>query len=531
MTPDLAIRNAYIVDGTGRARYRGDVGIRDDRISEVGEVGAASIEIDAVERVVAPGFIDVHSHSDLTLLVDPGASSKIRQGVTTEVVGNCGFTVAPIKIERLASFKQFWTSSGSEWYGVEPTWETMGEYMKALETQGPVLNVSILAGHGTIRFSAMGDAPRKATEAELTEMEASMEESMASGTCGLSSGLRYTPSCYADEEELVRLCNIVRRYDGVYATHMRSEGDNGDWGAAIAEAAGVARSARVPLQISHLKALSKNVWNTSGRALAQIERLRSEGLDVSSDQYPYDAAHTGLTVFLPQWLTLADMPALPADKRDEVIANISRVLDVRGGPERIVVVSSPGGRLNGKDISQISGSMKLAPEECIFRLILDYHGEVSIISRSMLEEDIRRIMRAEYVMIASDGYSISPSGPAAVGVAHPRSYGTFPRVIGEYVREQKVLTLEDAVRKMTSLPAQKFRLRDRGKIAVGAFADLVIFDSLTVRDRSTFSSPTEYPVGIERVFVNGKQVIEGSTPTGMRAGRVLRHERARSEDS
>ncbi|MDA4133690.1 MAG: amidohydrolase family protein, partial [Thaumarchaeota archaeon] len=206
------------------------------------------------------------------------------------------------------------------------------------------------------------------------------------------------------------------------------------------------------------------------------------------------------------------------------------VLDVRGGPERIVVVSSPGARFDGKDVAEISGSMKLTPEDCIFRLIVDYHGEISIISRSMLEEDIRRIMKAEYVMIASDGYSLSPSGPVAVGVAHPRSYGTFPRVIGGYVRD-KVLTLEDAVRKMTSLPAQNFKLRDRGKIAVGFFADLVVFDPLTVRDRSTFSSPTEYPVGIERVFVNGKQVIEGSAPTGVRAGRLLRHERVHPEDS
>ena len=343
----------------------------------------------------------------------------------------------------------------------------MGEYMSALEAREPVLNVSVLAGHGTIRFSVMGDAPRKATESELAEMEDLMEESMSSGACGLSSGLRYTPSCYADESELVRLCRVVKRYEGVYATHMRSEGDNGDWEAAISEAAGVARGAGVPLQISHLKALSKNVWNTSGRALGLIERFRGEGLDVSCDQYPYDAAHTGLTVFLPQWLTLADMPALPADKREAVIANIRRVLEVRGGPERIIIVSSPGGRFDGKDISEISKAMDLPPEECIFRLILEHHGEISIISRSMLEEDIRRIMKAEYVMVASDGYSTSPSGPLAVGVAHPRSYGTFPRVIGEYVRERKVLTLEDAVRKMTSSPALKFRLGGRGRIAVG----------------------------------------------------------------
>jgi N-acyl-D-amino-acid deacylase len=530
MMLDIAIRDAYVIDGTGKARYRADVGIRDDRLAEVGQVSPAVLELIAGDRVVAPGFIDVHSHSDLTLMVDPGASSKIRQGVTTEVVGNCGFSVAPVRKEGLASFKRFWTSSGSEWYGVEPTWETMAEYMSALEARGPVLNVSVLAGHGTIRFSVMGDAPRSATETELVEMEALTEESMASGACGLSSGLRYTPSCYADERELIRLCNVVRKYDGIYATHMRSEGDNGDWEAAITEAASVARGARVPLQISHLKALSKNVWNTSGRALALIDRLRAEGVDISSDQYPYDAAHTGLTVFLPQWVTLADIPALSGEKRGEVIANIKRVLDVRGGPERIVVVSSPGARFDGKDVAEISGSMKLTPEDCIFRLIVDYHGEISIISRSMLEEDIRRIMKAEYVMIASDGYSLSPSGPVAVGVAHPRSYGTFPRVIGGYVRD-KVLTLEDAVRKMTSLPAQNFKLRDRGKIAVGFFADLVVFDPLTVRDRSTFSSPTEYPVGIERVFVNGKQVIEGSAPTGVRAGRLLRHERVHPEDS
>ena len=269
---------------------------------------------------------------------------------------------------------------------------------------GPALNVSVLAGHGTIRFSVMGDAPRRASETELAEMEGLMEESMASGACGSSSGLRYTPSCYADGEELVRLCNVVRKHGGVYATHMRSEGDNGDWEAAIVEAVDVAKRTDVPLQISHLKALSKNVWNTSGRVLRLIQGFRDQGVDVSSDQYPYDAAHTGLTVFLPQWVTLADLPALSDEKRAEIIANIKRVLDIRGGPERIVVVSSPEGRFDGRDISVISRSLDLAPEECILRLIVDYHGEISIISRSMLEEDIQRIMKAEYVMIASDGY-------------------------------------------------------------------------------------------------------------------------------
>jgi N-acyl-D-amino-acid deacylase len=530
-SPDVAIRNAQVIDGTGRPRYRADIGLTGDKISAIGRVGAAALELDATDRVVSPGFIDVHSHSDLTLIVDPSASSKIRQGVTTEVVGNCGFTVAPVKKEGLAAFKKFWSSSGSEWYGVEPTWETMGEYISALETRGPVLNVSVLAGHGTIRFSVMGDAPRKATDQELVQMEALMEESMTSGACGLSSGLRYTPSCYADERELVRLCNVVQRYDGVYATHMRSEGDNGDWEAAITEAANVAKLARVPLQISHLKALSKNVWNTSDRALALIQRFRDEGVDVSSDQYPYDAAHTGLTVFLPQWVVLTDLPGLPDDKKSEIVANIKRVLDVRGGPERIVIVSSPEGLFDGKDIGEISRSMNLAPEQCIFRLILDYHGELSIISRSMLEEDIRRIMKAEYVMVASDGYSTSPTGPLAIGVAHPRSYGTFPRVIGEYVRERNVITLEDAVRKMTSSPAKKFRLRGRGEIAVGNFADLAVFDPLRVIDRSTFASPTDYPVGIDHVFINGGRVLEDSTPTGTRSGILLRHTSGRAEDS
>jgi N-acyl-D-amino-acid deacylase len=524
---DLAITGGTIVDGTGRAPFRGEIGVRDGRISEVGEglltSAPADAVIDALGLVVSPGFIDVHSHSDLTLLMDPHAHSKLMQGVTTEVNGNCGFTAAPIQKTGLSDFVEFWKSSGLEWFGIEPDWEGFGEYLRRLENGRPSLNAALLAGHGTIRFAAMGTEPRRATDEEMSKMERLLEDCLREGASGLSSGLRYVPGCYADVRELVALCRVVGRFGGLYATHMRSEGDNGSWEESVEEAAAVARQSGVPLEISHLKALSKNVWNTSDRILKLCESFRAEGLELNADQYPYDAAHTGLTVFLPTWVALDELGQLSEERRAKVVDHIGKVLDVRGGPERIIVISSPDHGLNGKDIAEVSAVMGLDPAEAILQLIVVHRGEISIISRSMIEEDIQRIMRARFVMFSTDGYSINPNGPAAVGIPHPRSYGTYPRVLGRYVRELGLLSLEEAVRKMTSLPARKFQLKDRGVIREGAWADLVVFDPAEVEDLSTYSSPATFPKGIYYVTVNGRVTVsKGKIHTGQRAGRVLR---------
>ncbi len=524
---DIAIVGGKILDGSGKPSFEADIGISGGKIVEINKSHGpmkADRVIDASGQCVSPGFIDVHSHSDLSLLVDPLAQSKVRQGVTTEVNGNCGFGVAPIPSGNLHEFVNFWRSSGSEWFDITPSWETFAEYLKTLEERKPSINTTILAAHGTIRFVVMGDVPRRATDEEISKMERIVDECMSAGACGLSSGLRYVPGCYSDPTELISLCKVVGKYGGLYATHMRSEGDNGSWEDAIKESARIGKDAHVPLQISHLKALSKNVWNTSERALKLCDSLRKEGLDVTADQYPYDAAHTGLTVFLPKEVFVEELRTLDESKRKEVLQHISRVLDVRGGPTRIVIISSPGHRLDGKDILEISNELKIAqPEEAILKLIIELNGEISILSRSMLEEDIQRIMKNNFVMISTDGYSISPQGPSAVGIPHPRSYGTYPRILGHYVRELNVLTLEEAVRKMTSLPAARFCLLGRGLLEVGNYADIVVFDGDKIIDQSTFAEPSKYPKGIDYVLVNGEVVIDKTAGhTGRQAGKVLR---------
>lgn len=522
---DIAVLGGKVVDGTGRPAFRADIGIRDGQVSEIGadlRSTPADSVIDASSRVVAPGFIDVHSHSDLTLLIDPMAHSKLMQGVTTEVNGNCGFGVAPIQDVDQSRFVEFWKSSGSEWFGIEPKWRTFGEYLAALQEGDPSLNTAMLAAHGTIRFAVMSDAPRKATDEEVAQMKRMVEGCMNDGACGLSSGLRYVPGCYADLEELVSLCGEVKKFGGVYATHMRSEGDNGSWEESVKEAATIATRAGVPLEISHLKALSKNVWNTSGRILALCESYRRQGLDLTADQYPYDGAHTGLTVFLPAWISLEGLKGLEEPRRQEVLEHIGRILDVRGGPQRIIVISSPEGKLDGMDIAQVGASMGMEPEQTILKLIIDHRGEISIISRSMQEEDIRSIMEKPYVMFSTDGYSINPDGPSAAGIPHPRSYGTYPRVLSRYVRKQNLISLEEAVRKMTSLPATKFKLENRGVLREGAWADLVVFDPTEIDDLSTYSSPATFPKGIDYVLVNGRTVVKSKNHTGARSGRVLK---------
>lgn len=522
---DVLIAGGTIVDGTGKPAYRGDIGVKDGRVSEIGDRSGASADVvlDASGRVVSPGFIDVHSHSDLTLLIDPLGHSKLMQGVTTEVNGNCGFGVAPISKESLAGFVEFWKTSGSEWFGVEPSWERFGEYLDLLQKGRPSLNSAVLAAHGTIRFEVMKAAPRKASEEEMAQMVKLVEDCMREGACGLSSGLRYVPGCYADGEELARLCAVVKKFGGLYATHMRSEGDNGSWEESVREAAEAARKGGVPLEISHLKALSRNVWGTSDHILEICESLRKEGVDLTADQYPYDAAHTGLTVFLPTWVSVDELEGLSVVKKAEVIEHVRKVLDVRGGPSRIAMISSPGHLWDGKDISEAAKSFGLPPEETILRLIVESRGEISIFSRSMNEDDIRRIMKDPSVMISTDGYAINPNGPAAVGIPHPRSYGTYPRVLGRYVRGLGVITLEDAVRKMTSLPADKFRLEDRGVLKEGGWADVVVFDPRTIEDRSTFSSPAEFPTGLDYVMVNGKVTVDRARGhVGERAGKVLK---------
>jgi N-acyl-D-aspartate/D-glutamate deacylase len=522
---DVIIRGGRLADGSGRPAYRADVGLTRDTITRIGKLDGekAKRTIDAKGLVVSPGFVDVHTHSDITLLVNPKAESAVRQGVTTHVFPNCGMGLAPAVgaaredvEERVRPF------------GIEVDWTTVGEYFRRVEASRPSINVVPMVAQGTVRMAVMGYSKASPSRAELRAMKQHIEEAMRSGARGMCSGLRYVPSGYATEDELVELAKVVKRYGGLYATHMRSEGDNGDWFAAIDEALAIGRGSGVPVQISHMKALGSDVWGKSSKALALIRSAKRNGLDVMVDQYPYTASSSTLFVLFPQWsqeggvsafLERVDDPA----QGDRIRTAFEKTLSMRGGAPRMTVSEyEPDQAFEGKTLAQVAKLMGAPEFEAAVRLLKESDGKVSMIYHTLEEPDVHRIFRAPFVMVASDGSAVAPYGKLAADYyPHPRNYGCFPKALGDFVRKKKLVTLEAAVRKMTYLPARRFGLEDRGLLRAGWRADLVAFDPRTVADRATFEHPREYPAGIAYVFVNGQMVVERGEHTGKRPGKVL----------
>ncbi|MCL0089087.1 D-aminoacylase [Dehalococcoidia bacterium] len=521
---DIIIKGGQVVNGSGASPFRADVGIKDGRIKAVGRLDAdapAAEEIDATGLIVAPGFIDVHSHSDFTLLVNPRAESKVRQGVTTEVIGNCGSSAAPVKEERLDLLKEQVDLDSME---LEWDWLTMAEYLARLRKQGTALNVVPLIGHGTIRAAVMGFDDRAPTATELGSMKGLIEQAMRDGAWGISTGLIYAPSFYADTEELIELSKVAAGYGGVYSSHIRGEGKT--LLDAMSEAIRIGRAAGLPVQISHHKAAGSENWGKVVRSLALIDRAREAGFDVTADQYPYIAASNDLSDSLPRWMHVGGKVELLNRLRDPAVRKRLRE-EMKKPPgywENVKISYCKTNKdYEGMSIQEVADLRGIDPYETVFDLLCEEAATVSIVHFAMREEDVRTVMQHPAVMIGSDGSALATYGMLNRGKPHPRNYGTFPRVLGKYVRQEKVLPLAEAVRKMTSAPAEKLGLKDRGRIAEGLWADITVFDPQIICDRATYTDPHRYPDGIEYVLVNGTVVIERGEHTGRLAGRVLAH--------
>jgi len=492
---DLVIRHGLVVDGTAAPAFRADVAVAGDRIVAVGEVPEEGARpgrrtIDASGLVVAPGFIDVHTHDDLAVLHTPTVDFKIRQGVTTDIVGNCGIGAAPSS----EAYLDFYRTVLGDILGPMDAapWRTTEEFYRAVEEAGPSLNVASFVPHSTIRFLAMGVERRPPARAEMAAMKGLLAQGMEAGALGLSTGLIYPPGLFAATEELIELGRVAGGHGGIYASHIRDEGDG--MLDAVAEALRIGEEGGVPVQISHHKAMLERNWGKVEQSIGLIEEARARGLDVTVDVYPYTAGSTGLGMLL-----LAG--------RDEDMA-----------AEQLLVVSvKHQHEYEGMTLAEIAGRMGLPLREAALRLLQEEENAVVVVAFAMSEEDVQRVMRYEQAMFGSDGI------PSPTGKPHPRLYGTFPRVLGRYVREQRLLPLEEAVRKMTSLPARKHWLWERGEVRPGFFADLCLFDPETVTDRATYEEPRQHPEGIPYVIVNGALVVDGSVHTGARHGRVLRH--------
>ncbi|MDH4272106.1 MAG: D-aminoacylase [Candidatus Aminicenantes bacterium] len=519
---DLIIKGGTVIDGFSDSPFRADVGITGEKIIAVGELQAAraGATIDASGRVVTPGFIDIHTHTGIELLVNPKGESKIRQGVTTELSGNCGGSEFPREKEPGPGERK-----SLEKLNLKLGWVDLGGYRDRLSRDGIGLNHATLVGHGTVRAYIMGEEKRPPTSAELDRMKKLIAEAMQQGAFGLSSGLEYTPGGFADIQEMISLCRVAAEYGGFYATHIRSEDSRAV--EAVAEAVAIAATAGLPLEISHFKVCGTTNWWKMPMMFDLIERAKERGLEVTADAYPYLAYNTGLSVFFPQWaLDGGDEAFVARLKSPETRRRMKpeAMEKLEGTPwENILLVdleTEGNKRLIGQTIGQ-AAARNQDPYEFACDLLIQEGGDVSIIGFGMSEENTVRVLRHPQVMVASDGSALAPYGPLRSGIPHPRNYGTYPRFLGHYVREKKILTLPEAVKKVSSLPAAKLGLKDRGIVRKGAFADLVVFDADRILDKATYTEPEKYPEGIDYVIVNGRVVVDHDRHTGALPGKFL----------
>ncbi|MBI5581409.1 MAG: D-aminoacylase [Deltaproteobacteria bacterium] len=525
---DYLFRQATVVDGSGGPPVNVDVAVVGERITAVGPglPGRAATIIDAADLVLSPGFIDIHSHTDATIFKNPSADSKLLQGVTLEVTGNCGLGCFPLTESRRHLLQDFLKMHefGLPEEGLD--WKDMQTFADRLDGLGLGLNLAPLVAHGALRIAAMGSDDRPPEPGEMAEMKALLKEMLFQGAWGFSTGLIYPPGSYAVTDELIELSRVLVPYNALYASHIRGEGAT--LMKAIDEAIQIGRQAGVKVEVSHLKALGQANWGLGRAALDKLARARREGVDIAADQYPYEASQTALSVLVPAWAHIGGVAQmrkrlLDAQSAPRLKSDIKTALIERGGPSRIMIFragSEHNLAFSRKSLSEVAESWNLVPEDAVIRLLRE-DASVSAVYFSLSDDDVTAILQSDQVAIGSDGRALTVSSNSTE-TTHPRSYGTFPRVLGHFVREKGLLSLATAIYKMTALPASRLGLADRGLVRPGYAADLVLFDPSVVAARATFENPHQYPMGISLVMVNGKVAARNGNPTAERAGRVLR---------
>lgn len=524
---DVVFEGCTVVDGSGGQGYVADVAVQNGTIAAVGALAhlEAARRVAGHGKVLAPGFIDMHTHSDLPLLVNNRAESKIRQGVTTEVIGNCGFGPAPLTEETKPEIRGMSTflAKGSEALGWE--WLTFGEYLDAMDRKGAALNVVPLVGHVPIRMAAMGVQRRHAEPNEIAAQQQHLRQSLEDGAFGMSSGLIFPPSSYADTEELVSLANVLHEFGAHYFSHIRGEGDT--LLRAVAEAIEIGERADVSVEIAHHKATGKNNWGKVHDATMQSERAQARNVNVNFDVYPYTAGSGGLDQVVPNWAKEGGTAAMLARLKDpDTYAQLRQEAAAMFRTwEKFYLVwigNDAYRQYEGQEFTEIGKSLQMDPIDAAFHLIVESENSASMLAFSTSEEDVEFMLKHPLGMVGSDGSSLAPYGSLSQGVPHPRNYGTYPRILQVYVRERNVLTLEQAIRKMSGACAEKMGLTAKGFVRSGLDADLVLFDPQNITDNATFGDPHQYPSGIDLVMVNGEIVVENGEHTGKLPGKILR---------
>jgi dihydroorotase/N-acyl-D-amino-acid deacylase len=528
---DLVITNGHIIDGTGSPWYSGDIGIRDGRIAAIGNLSAAAHKraLDAKGRVVAPGFVDMLGQSEATILVDPRLPSKIYQGITTEITGEGG-SAAPLNDAIIAADR-----AGYEHYKINPDWRTFRQYFSRLEKQGMGINLASYVGATQVRRMVLGDADVQPTPEQLDKMKALVRDAMRDGAVGVSTSLMYAPAPYAKTEEIIALASEASKFGGIYATHMRNESDSVL--ESIDEAVRIGREARIPVEIWHFKVAGKANFGHMPEVVARVNKARAEGVDVEADTYAYTAWFNSMSAFVPAWAhdggdaKLIDRlkdPATRARIRKDMETpskDWDNEWDEISGPQGVMisVVQNPAlKKFQGKRLTEVAIALNKDPMDALFDLLIEDKAFTECAVFGMSEPDVALALQQPWVSVDNDSSGTSPEGILGEEHPHPRAYGTFPRILRKYVREEKKLTLEEAIRKFSALPAQRMRLTDRGVLKQGMWADVVVFDPETVRDVATFDDPNRLSEGMEYVLINGVPVVENGKMTGALPGKVLR---------
>lgn len=528
---DLIIRNAMIYDGSGGKPYAGSIAVNADTIAAIGDIGRAKgkREVDAQGLALSPGFVNMLSWGTESLLVDPRGLSDLKQGVTLEVFGE-GWSMGPVNEAMKAGMK---AQQGDVKFDI--TWTTLGEYLQTLEDKGVSMNVASFVGATTLRIHEVGYDNRPPTPEELARMQALARQAMEEGALGIGSSLIYAPAFYAGTEELIALCKVAAEYGGMYITHMRSESNK--ILEAVDETIRIAKEAGLPAEIYHLKAGGKSNWSKMDQVIAKIDSARQAGIRITTDMYTYIAGATGLDASMPPWVQEGGYDAWAARLKDpkiraRVIAEMKtdaqdweNLYYAAGTAENLLLVEFKTEALKpytGKTLAEVAALRGKSPEETAIDLVVEDGTRVGTVYFLMSEDNVKKQMKLPYMSFGSDAGALAAEGDFLKSSTHPRAYGNFARLLGKYVREEKVLSLEEAVHKLSALPCTHLGIARRGKLQPGYYADLVLFDPNTIADRATFEQPHQYAVGVQHVFVNGVQVLENGEPTGKAAGRFVR---------